>query len=328
MKNEKGSVTLYVLVSMLFFLIIVMTAYVSASNKLQGQNEEIARIKASYEKDINDEALLQLYNRVTKTREWLPGSGTQEDTYKIYTIEDLVELSNRTNGGEDFTDKLVELMNDLDFKQDRSYANANRIDFGDVNNDGTVEALKTELTTGQGFPQIGTKLDLAFKGTFEGNDKYIRHLYINSTKNYNGHGLFGNSYTVQNLTVKDGYVRGGALTGGIVGRIIGGKIENCHNENTEVTLREGDSWYAGGIVGQASTNTEKIYKCSNTGNVGSSGQYVWNGGIMSGTGGIAGYVGQNVLVSSCYNSGIIEANGFFAGGIAGSNRKKCYIYRM
>ena len=161
MRNEKGSITLFVLVSMLFFLIIATTAYVSASSKLKGQNEELAQIKASYEQDLGDEELLQLYNKVSKTKEWLAGSGTQEDTYKIYTIEDLLTFSRKSNAGE-FVDEgtgearyiYVELMNDLDFKRDSSYAKATRTDFGDINEDGTVDTLKTELTTGQGFPCI------------------------------------------------------------------------------------------------------------------------------------------------------------------------------
>ena len=189
MKSERGSVTLFVLVSMIFFLVIAMTAYVSSSVKLQGENEEVARIKASYEQGINDEDLLQLYNKLTKTRDWLQGEGTEKNTYKIYTIEDLVTLSLRTNNGENFEGKYIELMNDLDFKKNSSYANYNRTDFEDINGDSTTEALKTELTTGSGWQAIGKDSTNIFKGIFDGNDYTLSNLYINSSAEFQG--LFG-----------------------------------------------------------------------------------------------------------------------------------------
>lgn len=53
-KEEKGSVTLYVVISMMFFLIVVVGIYVSSTNKLQTQQKEIAEIQKSYEtEDIN-----------------------------------------------------------------------------------------------------------------------------------------------------------------------------------------------------------------------------------------------------------------------------------
>ena len=234
MKSENGSITLFVLISMIFFLIISTTAYVSAMSKLQGQNAEVEQIKAAYEQDLSDESLLKLYNKATRTREWLQGSGTQEDTYKIYTIEDLVELSNRTNDATNpktFEGQYVELMNDLDFQKDSSYAKADRTDFGDVNGDGTVEALKTELTTGNGFMPIGKTSELAFKGTFDGNNYTISHLRVERNAKYVG--LFGNSITIQNLTIKDSYIKGNECVGGIIG-IAKKTVFNCKNVNTYV----------------------------------------------------------------------------------------------
>lgn len=53
-KEEKGSVTLYVVISMMFFLIVVVGIYVSSTNKVQTQQKEIEEIQKSYEtKDIN-----------------------------------------------------------------------------------------------------------------------------------------------------------------------------------------------------------------------------------------------------------------------------------
>ena len=38
-KSQKGSITLYVLISMMFFLIIILGIYFSSSNKIQKQEE-------------------------------------------------------------------------------------------------------------------------------------------------------------------------------------------------------------------------------------------------------------------------------------------------
>ena len=54
-KSQKGSITLYVLISMMFFLIIILGIYFSSSNKIQKQEEEIEKIQKEYEKNnIND----------------------------------------------------------------------------------------------------------------------------------------------------------------------------------------------------------------------------------------------------------------------------------
>lgn len=53
-KDEKGSITLYVVISMMFFLIVVIEIFVSSTNKVQTQQKEIEKIQESYEtKDIN-----------------------------------------------------------------------------------------------------------------------------------------------------------------------------------------------------------------------------------------------------------------------------------
>ena len=50
--NQRGSITLYVLLSMLFFLIVTGAAFISMKNKETIQDREIARIKESYEQKI------------------------------------------------------------------------------------------------------------------------------------------------------------------------------------------------------------------------------------------------------------------------------------
>ena len=69
MKNERGSITLFVLVAMIFLLVIAFTAYASAMTKLQGQIAEIDNIQASYASDLSAEKLAALYSEASGTRE-------------------------------------------------------------------------------------------------------------------------------------------------------------------------------------------------------------------------------------------------------------------
>ena len=64
LKNEKGSITLYVLISMVFFIVVVYGVYFNTTNKAQKQNKEIEKIQKQYEKeDIND-----LYEGIVKQK--------------------------------------------------------------------------------------------------------------------------------------------------------------------------------------------------------------------------------------------------------------------
>ena len=55
-KNEKGSITLFVLVSMIFFCLILLGFYLSSININNTQLKEIENIKEQYtsQEDIND----------------------------------------------------------------------------------------------------------------------------------------------------------------------------------------------------------------------------------------------------------------------------------
>ena len=54
MKNNKGSISLYVLIAMIFFLIFSITIFVGISNSRRTQLQSHARIKELYEKDISN----------------------------------------------------------------------------------------------------------------------------------------------------------------------------------------------------------------------------------------------------------------------------------
>ena len=310
--KEQGSITIVVFATVLFILLILATTLTTMTYKRKSQAVELEDLKEIYSME-GEEKIQSVYQEVAQSKGLLDGTGTEADPYKIYTIEDLVRFSNRTNAGDTFEGKFVELMTSLDFNEDYSYEKPNRTDYGDINENGIVETLKTELTTGKGFKPIGITKAKSFKGTFEGNNNILTHLYIDNDNSQNGNGLFGNSYTIiKNLTIKDSSIEGLSVTGAIAGNLRGGSIINCHNNNTTITLKEGDNTAVGGIVGQTHSSTETS-GCTNTGTI--------NGlGMLSGYGSRAGGIVGNALsctLTNCSNEGEVTGSGTSVGGVAG-----------
>ena len=152
--------------------------------------------------------------------------GSASKPFKITCIEDLVAFSIMSNGGNsnlglvssDFKNQYVELTRTLDFKSIFSYKDYTTTIYGDLNTDGKVEDIKTELTKTDegciGFTPIGngSKYDTSFQGSFDGKGNEIKKIYINTTSA----GLFKviSNATIQNLTVT-GEIMGTAYAGGI-----------------------------------------------------------------------------------------------------------------
>lgn len=63
-EQERGSIILYVLISMLFFLIVILGIYINSNNERQSQEKEIETIQKEYEEDIND-----IYEEIVETIE-------------------------------------------------------------------------------------------------------------------------------------------------------------------------------------------------------------------------------------------------------------------
>ena len=98
------------------------------------------------------------------------------------------------NGENLYSDTKVLLTKDLDFQDATSYENPDDTSLGDVNRDGTVESIKSELDgqKGLGFPSIGKKdtnntgrsmetplgMYFCFDGIFDGQGHEIRNIYI------------------------------------------------------------------------------------------------------------------------------------------------------
>lgn len=243
------------------------------------------------------------------------GDGSTEDyansnTCYIKSVEDLQELSVLVNSGNNFSEKTVELMTDLNLKSSKSYANANSIFYGDLNNDGTTNGLMTELTKADnyGFDSIGTS-STPFDGHFIGNMHTIKNLTIVNDTNYTG--LFGyNTGIIEGLTLSNINVSGVAYTGGLVGYSNSGTIKGITivNGNVEGTTD------VGGIAGTIKTTSMS--------------EVAYDGDVLgsSAVGGIVGSMNQtgNSIIGSLANVNVTAEQNL--GGIVGFNNVANSIY--
>ena len=156
------------------------------------------------------------------------GTGTEQDPYKIATAEDLMYLSELTNGSEasNYINKYYVQMADIDMS---AYPDFRPIANTDVNN-----------------------TDKAFLGVYDGNDFLIENLHISASSAYSGFiGFLGTATAsdaeVKNLTFENCSITGtSTATGMIVGESYIGKVTNCHLKGCAVN---GVDKYTGGVVG-------------------------------------------------------------------------------
>ena len=246
----------------------------------------------------DDGSLLEgTYSKWDGTSSTEPTNKTSNEIH-IYTAPELKWLADQVNNqGNTFEGYTIYLENNLDL--------------GGRAENGNWETTANESVK---WTAIGKIKDQPLKATFEGNNHIIKDVYVNSTENFNG--IFGNSNSISNLTIKNSYIKGATGNGAIVGACRSGVIENCHNINTTVV---GTNYSCGGIVGQ--TNAE-IKNCSNSGKI----TVLSSTGKSGQAGGIVGMAYEKI--SGCYNTGDITCKDCKkTGGVAGctlSKVEKCY----
>lgn len=208
------------------------------------------------------------------------GSGSAGNPYLIESVADLVHLAERANrwGGEDFA--------------------------------GQHFLLTRDLNLGQHFwIPIGSEREKPFRGSFNGNGRVIREIYIGDE--YGGNifeacGLFGylgEGASIVNLTIMGGRIiggerdsnsRAGALAGLIACNVDNGRedsiiIRNCRNLGVEVVgANVPNMSVAGGLIGEAYSYCRGggaaiilLENCSNNSRVaGGTARRSFAGGIM------------------------------------------------
>ena len=142
-----------------------------------------------------------------------------------------------------------------------------------------------------------------YQGTFDGNGKIIRNLYINATSNFAGFFGYADAGCIKNITFDNAKVKSTATNTGI----LVGHVGSCIIENIKTLPNcsvEGKN-YVGGIAGRANGD---IDNCENHAMV--------NGANF--VGGIVGnYVFSDKSITSCANYGDVTGSGERVGGIAG-----------
>ncbi len=195
-----------------------------------------------------------------------------------------------------------------------------------------------------------------FMGTFDGNNKTIKNLYVDLGNTNSYVGLFGYAQgaTIKNLTLSGGSVRGAMYLGALVGTAENCTITGCFNEaevqsvgtkvGTVAGLATGttinscgnfgivsttcnDSAIVGGLVGQSYANevTNNFNNSFNRGHV-----IVGVGQASSPSkghvGGLVGYSGSSrVNIVNCYNTGATVSYAAGGAGVVGSYKTTGYM---
>ena len=255
-KQEKG-ITLIALVITIIVLLILAGVTISALSGDNGiltqaakskeetqaaQSEEQDRI-GNMEDTINEHVTGIEVEQVTDENPGiLEGNGTDETSYTINSIEDLVFFAYDVREGNNYEGKTVKLGLSLDFNSNKSYVEPLRTDYAQYGYDGE---LKTLLTSGEGFKSIGSNVspdditnENSFAGIFEGNNNVLYNCYMQYDDDNTSYlALFGSVLNgeVRNLglvnldfaNIREN--RGESVVSGFSIRLAeSAKIENCY----------------------------------------------------------------------------------------------------
>ena len=180
----------------------------------------------------------------------------------------------------------------------------NEIDMSSVCHEANTATNTEELS----WTPIGNSEENQYQGTFDGNGKTIRNLYINATSgDYAGFFGSASNCSIKNITFDNAKVNStgnytGILAGGVYSYIIE-NIKTLANCSVEGNL------YIGGIAGVASGI---ISNCENHAEVKG----------KASLGGIIGmYFDSEKSITSCANYGAVTGTDSYVGGMVGYFRK-------
>lgn len=230
---------------------------------------------------VQDEIDAKDYRRGSVSKSF-SGAGTSSSPYLISSAADLRLMSDECRNGNTFQGKYFKMTNDIVIN--RNVLNSNT---GEPNDDSNFER----------WIPIGRK-DRCFKGYFDGNGFCISGIYINRYVE-DCVGIWGSiSGVVNNLTIKDSYIKIINEVNGNAGGIIGEtdytygnsvtQIKNCHSYAVV------SGYHSGGIVGNS--RYTYVAQCANYGNI---------MGLHSG--GITSYAQRGTIIKDCINYGYIGA---------------------
>lgn len=236
-----------------------------------------------------------------QTAEQPQGSGTENDPYKISSLEHLYWISINPD------------------QWDKHYLQVSYID----------ASATAEWFEGEGWPPINY-----FTGHYDGAGHIIRGIYINQPQT-NHIGFFANTNNaeIKNVNLMDIYVEGNLFTGGLAGHVKYSKFINCFTSGY-VYGREN----VGGLLGWSRFKDNYVLSCSSSSSVwaqgdnagGLIGQAAWceihdsysTGNVRAAVnaGGLVGLLNRSIIHRS-YSTGNVEISrwGNAAGGLVGES---------
>lgn len=341
-KKENTGITLVALVITIIIILIlsgisikaiISTGIFSKANTAvnrykESQIEEQMKLaKYQLEMTTNNETLKDIFveNGVINQEQVETGFiNVDENIIFITNYKGLQELSKQAENGDDFSNKYIYLLNDIECEN-------------------SIDMEEGKLISGESFKPI-----VVFNGTIDGNNYSIKNLYIKmenvgaaliSKLNENG--------IIKNLCIDNSYIEGKGITGAIVGKS-NGTISNCINKSIIISqgkLCGGICGYSlggnisncinygkitgnaqlGGIVGDSQGTENNIVSVSNCINYGEVSEK-YNKDQCGLIGGIVGYNAIYSEISNCENKANVNGVSGYVAGITGSNYyiiKKC-----
>ncbi len=333
LKEEKGSITLFVIIAMFAFVLFSLATYTLLSRRSQTQTDLMSEIRNMY------------------------GNASEYDEYKSYFDGEIVPIYSAEELKKVGSGEKIAISKEngkiYTFSDTATYVLKNDIKLSSFWN----EKLNS-------WTPIGTE-EKPFKGFFEGLGHKISGLYIDGSNS--NQGLFGvidggivsnlevegkvkssseniggivgkakNAYTIRNCLNRV-EVTGKNNVGGIIGEDIveesKGKILNCRN----MAIITGES-KVGGIIGISNGDIVNSVNFSNveatldsvgglvglknkneSSNLTGTLKMSYNIAKVKGNSKVGGVVGtNNDIIENCYNTGIVEASNGYVGGIVGT----------
>ena len=217
----------------------------------------------------------------------MTGKGTEAEPFVLKTAEHLAWFREFVNEG--YMEACAKIADDV-----------KEIDMSTVCHKADTEKQVTELS----WIPIGTSYTNRYQGTFDGNGKTIRNLYINATSGDAGFFGYAEKGSIKNITFDNAKVKSTVnhYTG-----ILAGFGELCIIENIK-TLANCSVEGKNGVGGIAGMSSGDIGNCENH-------------AMVNGANSVGGIVGADrefgKSIISCANYGVVTGTGNSVGGIAG-----------
>ena len=319
--DEKGSITIYVLTTMLLMLIVTISVYVNKQNEVMKSMQEISKIQKEYNTDnidnayeeftsdenppIAEIAASEVENKISKITVKAKDNETRIAKYEIYVNNNLVNTQETANEeiNYDYT---------TTFGNCETYAVVTDVMGNTVTTnkltivDNTIKYLdelkrfRDNVNSGNSYQDttITQIADIDMGGQANGSWTPIG---TDSTK-------FRGTYDGSNFTISNLYINTTVVDCGLFGNF-NGTIKNLTVKNANVTCGGSGAILAGYAVG--TIENVKV-----------------EGGRLSGIqtiGAIAGYCFEELTIRNCSNSaevicpagGYNSTNAWYIGGIAG-----------